>query len=425
MKKTLLLQTALVATAGLFLADVASAQTKEVPIAVTVGGYYAEVFKAADLDNSRTLGSRQDKAFNADAEIWFNVRGVLADGTVIGARVELEGSTEADQIDESYMFIERHDIGRAEIGSTDRAASKMVYGAPTAIPGYGTVDPSGSIAVTNAPTGARTSGNLTKFAGAPDDANGINLYTSADRYFGSKAGKGLQLGFSYAPDGCQDFSLQSTDNASITPCGGGFTTKNDAGQVSRAYTYAANYIESFGALDVGVFAAYNRFDIEANSAGSLANGSATVLKSSGLEGWALGTTLTYNIGDGSSVQVGGAWKKEEMGVGPNDERNVYTAGVRYLSNGTMPGSFGLGVDYAKTKADQGNIAGNAVGGEDEYTWYSLGATYQIANGILGFGGVGRYEYEDAVAAGTVVGGTAQADNNAKANFAIVGMRLDF
>ncbi|MEK9967599.1 MAG: hypothetical protein VW600_00590 [Ferrovibrio sp.] len=421
MKKTLLLQTALVATAGLFLADVASAQTKEVPIALTVGGYLAEVIKAADFDNSRTLNGRQSHGVSTDAEIHFNIRGVLADGTVIGGRVELEGSTEADQIDESYMFVERSDIGRVELGSTDRAASKMVFGAPTAIPGYGTVDPTGAISITNAPTGARTTGNLTKFAGAPDDANGINLYTSANRYFGSKAGKGLQLGFSYTPDGCQDFS----NAGSTIGCGGGFTTRNDAGQVSKAYTYAANYVESFGAFDVGVFAAYNRFSIEANSAGTLANGSATVFKSNGLEGWALGSTVTYNIGDGSSVQVGGAWKKEETGVGANDDRNVYTAGVRYLTNGTSPGSVGIGVDYAKTKTDQGNIAGTAVNGEDEYTWYSLGATYQIAAGILGFGGVGRYEYDDAVAAGTVVGGTAQADNNAKANFAIVGMRLDF
>jgi outer membrane protein OmpU len=429
MKKTLLLQTALVATAGLFLADIAAAQTKEVPIALTVGGYFSEVFKAADLDNSRTLNGRQSHGFATDAEIYFNIRGVLADGTVIGGRVELEGVTEGDQIDEAYMFVERSDIGRAEIGSTDRAASKMVFGAPTAIPGYGTIDPTGAIAVTNAPTGARTSGNFTKFAGAIDDANGINLYTSADRYFGSKAGKGLQLGVSYTPDGCQDFT--STNNTAVASaatqigCGSGFTTRNDAGQVSRAYTYAANYLESFGAFDVGVFGAYNHFDIEANNAGSLANGSATVLKSEGLAGWAVGTTVTYNIGDGSSVQVGGAWKKEEMGVGPNDERNVYTAGARYLTNGTNPGSIGVGVDYAKTKADQGNIAGNAVSGEDEYTWISLGVTYQVARGILGFGGVGQYEYEDAIAAGTVVGGTAQADNNAKANFAIVGVRMDF
>lgn len=421
MKKTLLLQTALVATAGLFLADVASAQTKESPITLTLGGYYTTVFKAADLENSRTLSGRQDHGFSTDAEIYFNIRGVLADGTVIGGRIELEGATEADQIDEAYMFIERSDIGRTEIGSTDRAASKMVFAAPTAIPGYGTVDPTGSIAITNAPTGARTTGALTKFAGAIDDANGINFYTSANRYFGSKAGKGLQLGFSYAPDGCQDFS----NAGSTLGCGGGFPTDNDAGQVSRAYTFAANYLESFGAFDVGLFGAYNRFDIEADSVGSLANGSATLFKSHGLEGWAFGTTVTYNVGDGSSVQVGGAWKQEEMGVGPSDERNVYTAGVRYLTNGTNPGSIGVGVDWAKTKADQGNIAGVAVAGEDEYTWYSLGVTYQVARGIVAFGGIGQYEYEDAIAAGTVIGGTAQADNDSKAKFAIVGARLDF
>lgn len=421
MKKTLLLQTALVATAGLFLADIAAAQTKEVPIALTVGGYMSQVFKAADFENSRTLNGRQNHGFSTDAEIYFNFRGVLADGTAIGGRVELEGSTEADQIDETYMYVERNDIGRAEIGSTDRAASKMVYGAPVAIPGYGTIDPTGAIAVTNAPTGARTSGNLTKFAGATDDANGINLYTSANRYFGSKAGKGLQLGFSYTPDGCQDFS----NAGSTIGCGGGFTTDNDAGQFSQAYTFAANYIESFGVVDIGLFGAYNRFDVEATSAGSAANGTATVFRNSGLSGWAFGTTVTYNIADGSSVQVGGAWKKEEMGVGPNDERNVYSAGVRYLTNGANPGSFGVGVDYAKTKADQGNIAGTTVSGEDEYTWISLGVTYQVARGILGFGGIGQYEYEDAIAAGTVVGGTAQADNNAKANFAIVGVRMDF
>ena len=429
MKKLLLLQTALVVGTGLFAADIAAAQTKEVPIAVTVGGYIAEVFKAADFDNSRTLGSRQSHGFGAaDAEIYFNVRGVLADGTAIGARIELEGSTEGDQIDERYMFVERADIGRAEIGSTDRAASKMVYGAPIAIPGYGTIDPTGAISVTNAPTGARTSGNFTKFTGAPDDAEGINLYTSADRYFGSKAGKGLQLGVSYTPDGCQDFSVQSTDNASISPCGGGFTSKTDAGQISRAYTFAANYVESFGMIDVAVFGAYNRFDIEANStAAAAANGAAQVFKSNGLDGWAAGTTLTYNIGDGSNIQVGGAYKREEMGVttSGDDKRNVYTAGVRYLTNGTNPGSIGLGVDYAKTKADQGNISGFAVGGEDEFTWYSLGVTYQVARGILGFGGIGRYEYEDAIAAGTVVNGTTQLDNDAKANFAVVGMRLDF
>src|SRR3546814_10072096 len=73
-----------------------------------------------------------------DAEIWFNIRSVLDNGTVVGGRVELEGSTEGDQIDESYLFVEKHDIGRIEVGSTDLVPNKMLYGTPNAIPGDST-----------------------------------------------------------------------------------------------------------------------------------------------------------------------------------------------------------------------------------------------------------------------------------------------
>lgn len=430
MKKTLLLQTALVAAAGILVADIANAQTKAQPLAISVGGYFAEVAKFQDRDGASGEVNTHSVGLAQDAEIYFNIRGVLDDGTVIGGRVELEAATDADQIDERYLFIERRDIGRAEVGSTDRASSKMVYGAPIAIPGYGTVDPTGSISVTNARAGARTGGNLTKFSNI-DDREGINLYTSSDRYFGSKAGKGLQLGVSYTPDGCEDFVAASGNQPG---CGAGFGSTTDAGQFSKVYTVAANYIESFGPVDVALFGAYERFSIEGNSAISptnAANGVAQVFKQTGLDGWAVGTTLTYNIGDGSTVQLGGAYKNEETGSknpatgAGGDERKFHAVGVRYLTNGTAPGSIGIGVDYAKTKADQGNVNGFAVSGEDEYTWYSLGVTYQIATGVLTFAGIGQYEYEDAIAAGTVVNGIVQADNDAKATFGVVGIRLDF
>lgn len=420
MKNTLLLQTALVAVVGLMLTDAAKAQTQASPIGVTVGGYMARVFKMQDADENRTNGNNTSKTFGApDAEIWFNVRGVLDNGTTVGARIELEGATETDQIDESYFFAEKKEVGRVEVGSTDRASSKMVYGAPVAIPGYGTIDPTGAISVVVAPTGARTTTSVTKFAGANDDAEGINLYTSSNRYLGSKAGKGLMLGVSYTPDGCQD----------VSGCGsGGFGSESNAGQISDIYTIGVNYLESFGPVDLAVFGGYNRFSIEADNAGTAANGAATVFKSNGLNGYALGTTLTYNLADGSSVQAGGAWKREEMGVtrSGDDKRNVYTAGLRYLTNGVKPGSFGLGVDYALSKADQGNIGGVEVAGEDEFTWYSLGATYQVAAGLLLFGGVGQYEFDDAFNAGATPGGVvAQADNDHKATFGVVGVRIDF
>src|SRR3546814_1903363 len=93
MKKTLLLQTALVAAAGLMLADAATAQDKAVPIGVTVGGYMTRSFTVQDRGVQQVDQPAATFA-SPDAEIWFNIRSVLDNGTVVGGRVELEGSTE-------------------------------------------------------------------------------------------------------------------------------------------------------------------------------------------------------------------------------------------------------------------------------------------------------------------------------------------
>lgn len=426
MKKALYLASALTAFSGLGFAVPAMAQTKASPPVLTLGGYFGSYYKVQDRDNNTTQVDRATQAISTDAEIWFTGRTVLDNGVAIGVRVELEGTTEADQIDESYLTIDRADIGRAEFGSTDRAPSKIIVGAPTAIPGYGTIDPTGAIAVTLAPAGARTTGNFSKFTGA-DDAQGLNLYTASNRYFGSKAGKGIMLGFSYVPDGCEDFSGATGSAAAAVvggsgrSCGGGFGSTANAGQVSRFYSVGANYVESFGPLDVAIFAGYSRFAIEANTT----SGGATVFGQGGLEGYAFGTALTYNIGDGSAVQVGGLYKTEETGSrNPvsgqgGQDRNVYTLGARYLSDGVKPGSLGVGVDYALTKTDQGNNAGVVVSGQDKYTWVSAGVTYQLAPGVITFAGAGYYKYEDAVAP------TTATNNDNKANFGILGMRLDF
>uniref|UniRef100_UPI0035166F9C porin n=1 Tax=Ferrovibrio sp. TaxID=1917215 RepID=UPI0035166F9C len=91
-KKTLLLQTTLAAAAGLLVAGAANAQTKEVPVGVTVGGYYTSFYKVQDRDKQAQT-DQSAQALGQDAEIWFNIRGVLDNGTVVGGRVELEGTT--------------------------------------------------------------------------------------------------------------------------------------------------------------------------------------------------------------------------------------------------------------------------------------------------------------------------------------------
>lgn len=390
MKKTLLLQTALVAAAGLFVADIANAQTKEVPLGLTVGGYYNQLLQWQDRSPN---GGQSDHGVKQDAEIHFNFRGVLAGGTVIGGRVELEAGTYGDQIDEAYMFVEHTEFGRAEIGSMDSVTTKMIYGAPNSLPNYSTTVQSEYSAVNNAP--------LMRFANNMDDTNHINLYSASNRYFGSKAGKGLQIGVGYSPDNCQD--LTSTNGAAFATaanqfgCGTGFFTPTS---LEQQFNAAANYLESFGAFDVALYAGYNSVKVLGQGGGATA---ATNSRESGKQA---GATFGYNLADGSLIQVGGAVTRED--VLSTRERKGWTAGARYLTNGATPGSVGIGFEYADR-----NESGAARAGDLEY-WH-VGLTYQVAAGILGFVGVGVSDTTDAIT----------ATSNIDQTFGVVGINLTF
>jgi hypothetical protein len=397
MKKTLLLQTALVAAAGLFVADIANAQTKEVPLGVSVGGSYTQLLQWQDRSPN---GGQSDHGIKQDAEIHFNFRGVLANGTVIGGRVELEGATYGDQIDEAYMFIEHAEFGRVEAGSMDSVTTKMIYGAPTALPSYGTTVQSEYSAVNNAP--------LMRFANNMDDAHRINLYSASNRYFGTKAGKGLQVGVAYAPDNCQDLTSNSgtaTTTAATAGglgCGTGFFAPSVTSGLEQQFNAGANYLESFGAFDVALYAGYNSVKV-------IAAGAATS-PSSRETGYQGGALFTYNIGDGSSVQLGGAYTKED--VTAVRERKGWTAGVRYLTNGAAPGSVGIGFEYADR--NESNSAGATTRVGDLEYWH-VGLTYQVATGILGFAGVGVSDTTDH----------PTATSNIDQTFGVVGLSLTF
>jgi outer membrane protein OmpU len=378
MKKTLLLQTALVAAAGLFVADIANAQTKEVPIGVTVGGYMVRNFKAQDQGAASDRANDTSKSFGApDAEVWFNIRGVLDNGTVVGGRIELEGATDGDQIDESYFFAERADIGRIELGSTDRVANKMIYGAPNAIPGHSTTQVSENSAIA-------TNYSLW-FQNTSNDAEGINLYTASNRYFGSKAGKGLQLGVSYVPNACQD------NNGGAAPCGNaGFQAQGR----ENTYVAAANYLESFGSVDAAVYVGY-------------VNAKPAIGSADREDGWQAGATFTYNVGDGSTIQLGGLYNNEDTLATTN--REGFSLGLRYLTNGAAPGSIGIGIE-----GSHGEVDATGTANDTETDTYMLGVTYQVAKGLLTFAGVGVNDHDS---------NTNTADNDQ--TFGVVGVRIDF
>lgn len=412
MKKTLLLQSALVAAAGVMLADVASAQVKAEPLSITVGGYFSQFYKVQDRDKQGQVDAATQN-FASDAEIHFNIRTVLDNGLRIGGRVELEAASYTDQIDERYLFLEHNDWGRMELGSTDKVSGKMLYFAPNSLPGHSTTVHSEYSAAANTP--------LMWFANANHDTEGVNIYTAANRYFGSKAGKGIQLGLSYTPDGCEDFAQANGTGLSIAAgsgrsCGANFgqTTIGTAGsagtvgaQLSQQYTVAGNYIETFGGVDVALYAAYNSVHIE----GALGAG----VNDPRQAGWQIGAQLNIPLDAGAAVQVGGGYSREDVGVAAVEKRKAYSAGVRYLSNGANPGSWGIGAEYY-TRTDDAIVAvGNIQDLKLQY--YHVGLTYQLAAGVLTWAGLGVSDLDRPAG----VGGGIDVNQT----FGVIGIGLTF
>jgi predicted porin len=91
-------------------------------IKLSVGGFFKEAYMVVlDDDGEGELGneSNTDGFFN-DAEIHFTGSTILDNGLEIGARVELEGETDGDQIDEAWVFFSGG-FGEIRIGSEDEA----------------------------------------------------------------------------------------------------------------------------------------------------------------------------------------------------------------------------------------------------------------------------------------------------------------
>jgi len=92
------------------------------PIRLEVGGFFKEAYMVVfDDDKEGQLGNEHntDGFFN-DAEVHFTGSTVLDNGLEVGARIELEGETDSDQIDEAWIFFSGG-FGEVRIGSDDDA----------------------------------------------------------------------------------------------------------------------------------------------------------------------------------------------------------------------------------------------------------------------------------------------------------------
>ena len=116
MKKILFASSAIVAVA---FAGQASASE---PIKLSVGGFMEQWVGFADQDLDAAGG--RVNAFQSDTEVYFTGSTTLDNGIEIGARIELEGESSTDQVDEQFLFV-NGGFGRIEMGKNDSAADAM------------------------------------------------------------------------------------------------------------------------------------------------------------------------------------------------------------------------------------------------------------------------------------------------------------
>lgn len=166
-------------------------------IKLSVGGFFREAYMLVfDDDNEGELGNeRNTDGFFNDAEIHFMGETTLDNGLAVGARVELEGETNSDQIDEAYVYFSGG-FGEVRVGSDDEALANACILPPGGTANFSAFSPD--------QIGANVDIFAPAFPAISSNAACIGVDDRADAqkvlYFTPVFG-GFQLAVSYTPNG--------------------------------------------------------------------------------------------------------------------------------------------------------------------------------------------------------------------------------
>lgn len=369
MKKLLLGSTALAAAGVLSAGLMASAAHAADPIKVTINGYYQWYFVVGDWDKNRSGSaplatggvSKRDgrtTSIRQEGEIWFNGITKLDNGTTVGFRIELEAYEFGDQVDEHYLFFSG-DWGRIEAGATNGAMSKMVYGAPSALPGFGFISQN-----FNYHTGWTTNNSFST-AVQDDrhvgDANKITYFTP--RF------AGFQIGVSYTPE------FRPGTNGNVCAATGGSSTSfgvctdDNEGDWENSFQIAVNYLATFNSLNVALYGGLMYADPEVNGAAVTVGGLAG--PADDWWHWLVGANFTIQ-----GFSIGGNIGRDNNGQKGDRDTWMYSAAMTYTT-----GPWTMGGGWRGYRRDQ------PFGKDHTTDQFELGANYRIGPGIALAGGL--------------------------------------
>lgn len=369
MRKQLLGATALIAVATLGV-QAAEAQDKADPIRLGMSGNMYGFFTVASQDDgigpdgvSNTADdapghNRRSTGFSRRGRIHFTGSTTLDNGLKVGVQVRLNAVDCRDQIDQSYIWFDTQ-FGKLEYGKVNGVGDDMFIGVPNPVPHLGLNTP--DILVVNQTNNA---GN-----GTLAETPATIVYTSKRErvnYFTPKI-YGIQLGVSYTPVNC------AGGNGGSRPCGGSY-----AGQlqddIARGYDIietAATYENSFGPVDIGLYAAYF----------TSSNGDG-ITRTVGVGGtgeesqWGVSGQVGYQ-----GLALGGGYRRSfDDGYNPDQDSWDWNVGLTYTT-----GPWEGGVMYANKKT-------RLTGQEDRFDGVAVGGSYLLGPGISLIAGVQYYDW---------------------------------
>ncbi|MEL6220225.1 MAG: porin [Pseudomonadota bacterium] len=305
-----------------------------------VGGYMEQYVAFADSDVENASGDDYTGIDSKqDAEIHFKPSITLDNGIKFGVDIQLEGNTSGDQIDESFMFI-RGSFGEVLLGNENSAGYKMTYAAPdVTFINVNSGSTTAFIPWSGTAAGLNTGDDIFRGTlGSTFLENDRNNDAARFTYFTPRFA-GVQLGVSYARDGSDDNnSQQNLDGVALRDI----------------VDFGANYVNSFGDIDVAVS---GRYGIAFSD----------VPGGDDPEVFAFGANLGF-----AGVTVGGSWG-EQNGAGSEDG-TVFDVGVSYET-----GPWGVSVTYLHGEnVDDENAA---LGADEEVDLFLVGMKYKLAKGV--------------------------------------------
>ncbi len=358
--KTILLGTSALLSVGLGLRAPADAAE---PIKLDVGGSFSAAYMAVfDDDGEGEPGNeRNTDGFFQDAEIRLSGSAILDNGLELGARVELEGETDEDQIDESWIYFSGG-FGEFRIGSLDDALSEMCVFAPGGTENFSAFSPN--------QWGANTLTTNSICTGVDDEGAAQKIV-----YFSPIFG-GVQLGLSYTPSGDKKDHVDGVGPHTGMPVNVEDASRHNVSAYG-VYSYEAEtwhlQLGAGGSWEGNVEKAKggpNREESEFYQAGMLV----------GFGDLMIGASFNYYNDDDLFVATlengDAAADRWVLGVGAEYELDPWTFGIGYSINKADieirdGGDDEFTLRRAALTADYGIGPGIDIDGEIAYTWQDV------------------------------------------------------